>query len=66
VFVVNVVPIKMMKLLPRHQIDHHLFDKFPLFYQIHFPLRLLNYMNIMSYVLKKEVILTAENVRDHV
>ena len=33
-FVVNVVPIKMMKLLPRHHIDHHLFDKFPLFYQI--------------------------------
>jgi len=28
--------------------------------------RLMNYMDIMSYVLKKEVVLTAENVRDHV
>jgi len=39
VFLVNVVSIKMMKLLPRHHIDHHLFNMFPLFYQIHFPLR---------------------------
>ena len=39
----------MVKLLPRHHIDHHLFDMFPLFYQIRFPLRSLAFA---SYQLK--------------